>query len=756
MARSVSHPKAVALVPPQVRWSGRRLALTLGLVALLGWLALRLGDAPRLLSAALGIWTRPELLAAFLSTYTAAFVLRAWAWRLLLSPSPGTPRLFVILQIALFANHVFPTKAGEVIRAGLLARRGVSLGAAAGSTMLARLLDVAALCLITLVLGLYAGGHLTTLLGLFALPLAMVGAGALGCLLLAAGKLAPLWALLPRRIARIAQEAQAALAAVSALRVLIAFTVVVVSWLLEAGALWSVAQAAGVPLSLAVAAAATAFTIAFQGLQVTPGGLGLYEASLTGVLALYGLDPATGLALAVATHALKFAYAYLVGIPCLIAEGLDSLGLPSPIPSRADGSHTRVGEGARRGGALAWQVAWAAALPPGVRDAVRMAFLRLDPGLVLAVLVTLVIPPAAWASATVWLAFLAGTLATAPLMVLGRCHHLPRRLTPLLLVVPLLFLAVFGLPAPAAGLTVLALAGGLAVWRRLVQPVGILWPGLLAQSIAAGGQHPLAVAGFGLAALSGVVLARQWWLAHHPLPLPGPPSPGSILAVLVPVHNEAATIAAVVAGVPRAALRGLGVEPCIIVVDDGSDDGSAASAHTAGADLVIRHPRRRGLGAAVRTGLAAARTMGAGVAVYLDGDGEYDSGDIPAVAAPVLRGEADYVLGIRFPGAARRMRPSRRWGNLAFTALLSLLTGRRLRDGQTGLRAFSARALAQAEIVHDYNYAQVLTLDLLRKGMRLAHVPISYRTRQHGTSFIRYREYLRRVVPAMVREVLSP
>ena len=73
---------------------------------------------------------------------------------------------------------------------------------------------------------------------------------------------------------------------------------------------------------------------------------------------------------------------------------------------------------------------------------------------------------------------------------------------------------------------------------------------------------------------------------------------------------------------------------------------------------------------------------------------------------------------------------------------------------QTGFRAFSARALNVAEIVHDYNYAQVLTLDLLHKGMRLTEAPISYRSRTRGRSFING-HYLWRVPLGMARELLG-
>jgi hypothetical protein len=105
------------------------------------------------------------------------------------------------------------------------------------------------------------------------------------------------------------------------------------------------------------------------------------------------------------------------------------------------------------------------------------------------------------------------------------------------------------------------------------------------------------------------------------------------------------------------------------------------------------------------------------------------------------------------------MRPHRWFGNRLLTIAMNLLVRRwgvrGLSDGQSGYRALSARAAAGAEIAHDFNYAQVLTLDLVAKGFRYAEVPISYRFRLHGTSFVRLGPYLRRVVPAVWRELRS-
>jgi len=226
----------------------------------------------------------------------------------------------------------------------------------------------------------------------------------------------------------------------------------------------------------------------------------------------------------------------------------------------------------------------------------------------------------------------------------------------------------------------------------------------------------------------------------------------SRIAVVIPAKDEEATIGPLLDGISNVTVPGHDLYP--IVVDDGSADATAAIARNRGA-AVVAHPENRGLGAAVRTGLRAAVASDAIAVAYLDADLEYAPDDIPELLEPVLSGRADYVLGSRFRGGVRGMRLYRRLGNYAFTALLMLLTRTKITDGQTGMRAFSRGAADRAEIVHDYNYAQVLTLDLLRKGFRLEEVPIRYRVREHGESFVRW-SYPAKVLPAIWREMRSP
>jgi glycosyltransferase involved in cell wall biosynthesis len=214
-----------------------------------------------------------------------------------------------------------------------------------------------------------------------------------------------------------------------------------------------------------------------------------------------------------------------------------------------------------------------------------------------------------------------------------------------------------------------------------------------------------------------------------------------------PARNEAATVAAVVRRVPTAVA---GHPVVALVVDDGSSDTTAALAANAGARVVSLDPGR-GLGAAVRRGLQEAVDLDAVAVAFCDADGEYAPEELERLVAPVLDGRADYVVGSRFAPCRQPMRAHRRAGNRLLTAAMRASTHLPITDGQSGYRALSAAAATNAEIAHDYNYAQVLTLDLVAKGYRYEEVPISYAPRTHGRSFVRLVPYLWHVVPTALR-----
>lgn len=223
------------------------------------------------------------------------------------------------------------------------------------------------------------------------------------------------------------------------------------------------------------------------------------------------------------------------------------------------------------------------------------------------------------------------------------------------------------------------------------------------------------------------------------------------IVFFVPAHDEAPRLGAVLDRVP-AAVCGLPV--VTIVVDDGSTDGTADVARSRGVQ-VVSHDANHGLGAAVRTGLRAAADLGASAVGFCDGDGEYDPAELHRLVAPVLAGEADYVVGSRFAGDIEWMRPHRRLGNRLLTRWVRWVVRAPVTDGQSGFRVLSGPAARRTRVAHDYNYAQVLTIELLAHGYRYLEVPITYRFRTSGRSFVRLGRYLRRVVPTVHRQLAA-
>ncbi|NUK30723.1 glycosyltransferase family 2 protein [Parageobacillus sp. VR-IP] len=224
--------------------------------------------------------------------------------------------------------------------------------------------------------------------------------------------------------------------------------------------------------------------------------------------------------------------------------------------------------------------------------------------------------------------------------------------------------------------------------------------------------------------------------------------------VFLPAYNEEQSIGEVIRRIPRSFHPYVDVK--VLVIDDGSTDNTVAAAREAGADYIYQMPENRGLGAAVRQGLQESLRLGADIGVMIDADNEYPAEQIPELLAPIFAGEADYTMGSRFLGTIRGMKWHRRLGNYFFTFLQSLLLRTWIYDGQSGMRAFSRQAMEHAEIIHDYNYAQVLTLNLVRKGFRIKEVPIRYQVRTTGQSFIKFRAYVTAVLPAIWREMRRP
>ena len=228
------------------------------------------------------------------------------------------------------------------------------------------------------------------------------------------------------------------------------------------------------------------------------------------------------------------------------------------------------------------------------------------------------------------------------------------------------------------------------------------------------------------------------------------------LVVVVPAYNEASSIAETVGGLRKAGalLAPDVVELLVYVVDDGSTDDTAPLATTAGADRVLRHARNLGLGAAVRTGMTAARDDEADIAVKFDADQQHDPDDIAALIRPILDDTADVVYGDRTDGIEYRMPLLRRCGNHIFMRLMRWLTGWPLRDSQPGILAVNRSYLKIFYLPGDYNYTQQILLDAYHKHMRFAHAPVTFRERTGGQSFISVK-YPFKVLPQILMVLVS-
>jgi len=205
----------------------------------------------------------------------------------------------------------------------------------------------------------------------------------------------------------------------------------------------------------------------------------------------------------------------------------------------------------------------------------------------------------------------------------------------------------------------------------------------------------------------------------------------TLVSVIVPVYNEAQTVRELIARV-RAVDLGPGVTREIIAVDDASTDGTIASLRAEEAadpgTYVIAHPHNRGKGAAVRTGLAAAR---GDIIIIQDADLEYDPRDYPVLLRPILEGRGQVVYGSRFLGEHKAMYFWHTVGNKSLTLITNILFDTTLTDMETCYKVFTAEVARSLRLTSErWGIDPEITAKILKQGHRIYEVPISYNGRE--------------------------
>lgn len=195
------------------------------------------------------------------------------------------------------------------------------------------------------------------------------------------------------------------------------------------------------------------------------------------------------------------------------------------------------------------------------------------------------------------------------------------------------------------------------------------------------------------------------------------------LILILPALNEAEVLVDVLAQL-KTAVKRLPVDTELVVVDDGSRDETAAIAAKAGA-TVLTHLINRGLGAALGTGLAYAKKEQADFAITFDSDGQHDPADIAKVLRPLLKGQADVVIGSRSLPGSGKMPILRRINNLAFNVLTWIFFGKTTSDSLSGFRGFNRRAIKYIRLKTErMEVSNEFFAEIKRHGLRLAEAPI--------------------------------
>jgi len=205
---------------------------------------------------------------------------------------------------------------------------------------------------------------------------------------------------------------------------------------------------------------------------------------------------------------------------------------------------------------------------------------------------------------------------------------------------------------------------------------------------------------------------------------------GKRISVIIPAYNEAKRIGKVLSKIPEFVDE-------VIVVDDGSEDSTSEVAKNHGAE-VIRIEENQGKGAAMREGI---KKVSGDIVIFMDADGQHNPEEIEKLVSPILKGEADFVIGSRLIKTQGKRPLIRKISNFLSTSLIKIKLGIDVKDTQSGFRAIKRELLPEIESKR-YEVETEILIKAAKKGARVKEVPVE---RIYGieTGHFRFEDILR-------------
>ncbi|QDT35762.1 glycosyltransferase family 2 protein [Stratiformator vulcanicus] len=222
------------------------------------------------------------------------------------------------------------------------------------------------------------------------------------------------------------------------------------------------------------------------------------------------------------------------------------------------------------------------------------------------------------------------------------------------------------------------------------------------------------------------------------------------LVIQIPCYNEAETLPATLADLPRR-LDGID-EILILIIDDGSWDCTSEVARAHGVDHIVRHTRNRGLARSFSTGLDASLGLGADIIVNTDGDNQYRGSCVKDLIKPILKGEADFVIGDRQTQTIEHFAPMKKWLQRWGSFAVRQLSNTEAPDAVSGFRALSREAALNINIVSSFSYTIETVIQAGSKRFAVKSVPIEINPKTRQSRLFRsIPEFLGRSAATLIR-----